>query len=223
MPRTAALQGKGSTRQAEGGNAEGLGSSGLPPPPAGAPPLVGTGARAAGAPSSRGGGGSAEAPAADGWPAWLSKSDVETVAIAVAVSYAIRILIAEPRFIPSLSMFPTFDVGDRLVAEKITYRFNRCARWSRPPPRHFMPLPAKATAAAWLRCAGLACEGGVRVCRSLLLVPHIGGRLQLLLPARHTPGFLLPNASWPGCAAPLSCLAKAAALVQLQSRCALLC
>ncbi|WPT11718.1 Chloroplast processing peptidase [Picochlorum sp. SENEW3] len=59
------------------------------------------------------------------WPDWLSKDDVQTVAIAVALSYTIRLLIAEPRFIPSLSMYPTFDIGDRLVAEKITYRFVR--------------------------------------------------------------------------------------------------
>lgn len=59
------------------------------------------------------------------WPDWLSKDDVQTVAIAVALSYTIRLLIAEPRFIPSLSMYPTFDIGDRLVAEKITYRFIR--------------------------------------------------------------------------------------------------
>ena len=138
--RVQAIQsGKGSSKQDGGAAAAGLGTSGLPPPPTAAPPLVGSTASSNGsgngsegkadpprASSSGGdGGGSGGGDGGDGWPAWLSKSDVETVAIAVAVSYAIRILIAEPRFIPSLSMFPTFDVGDRLVAEKLTYRFTR--------------------------------------------------------------------------------------------------
>lgn len=55
----------------------------------------------------------------------IAKDDLITIGLAIAISYGIRIFVAEPRFIPSLSMFPTFDIGDRLIAEKLTYRFSR--------------------------------------------------------------------------------------------------
>jgi len=67
----------------------------------------------------------------DGWPSFVpeilrfNRGDILTVGIALGISYFIRWGIAEPRYIPSLSMYPFFDVGDRLIAEKITYRFIR--------------------------------------------------------------------------------------------------
>jgi len=52
------------------------------------------------------------------------KENLQIVAIALILAVVIRLFIAEPRFIPSDSMVPTLLIGDRLVIEKIGYRFH---------------------------------------------------------------------------------------------------
>ncbi|KAJ8905872.1 hypothetical protein NDN08_002376 [Rhodosorus marinus] len=49
--------------------------------------------------------------------------DVKAFATAFAIALAFRTFVIEPRFIPSLSMFPTFAVGDQLLVEKVTKYF----------------------------------------------------------------------------------------------------
>ena len=54
----------------------------------------------------------------------LIRSNVRLVGIAIAIAIVVRLLIAEPRFIPSNSMDPTLHIGDRLLIEKVSYRFH---------------------------------------------------------------------------------------------------
>lgn len=55
---------------------------------------------------------------------------VETLIIAFFLAFLIRVTVAEARFIPSSSMEPTLQIGDRLIIEKVSSYFVKPSRGS---------------------------------------------------------------------------------------------
>jgi signal peptidase I len=56
------------------------------------------------------------------WQSW--GENIKILIAAVILALVIRTFVAEPRFIPSASMVPTLELGDRLVVEKISYKLH---------------------------------------------------------------------------------------------------
>lgn len=54
---------------------------------------------------------------------WRFKENLQILLVALALALFLRTFVAEPRYIPSDSMLPTLQLGDRLVVEKISYYF----------------------------------------------------------------------------------------------------
>lgn len=71
------------------------------------------------------------------------QEDIKTYLFSLGFALLLRFTIIEPRFIPSLSMFPTFDIGDQLAVEKVTKRikpFYRSEVVVFNPPRSFRDI-----------------------------------------------------------------------------------
>mmetsp|Transcript_52023 Transcript_52023/g.145205 ORF Transcript_52023/g.145205 Transcript_52023/m.145205 type:complete len:251 (+) Transcript_52023:679-1431(+) len=67
-----------------------------------------------------------------------TQEDLKTFFTSLTIALSIRAVFVEPRFIPSLSMYPTFDIGDQLTVDKISRRWRDFQRRDvvvfNPPP-----------------------------------------------------------------------------------------
>ncbi len=62
----------------------------------------------------------------NGENAWIETG--KTIVLSVALALGIRQFVAEARYIPSGSMLPTLQINDRLLVDKVSYRFSNPRR-----------------------------------------------------------------------------------------------
>ncbi len=55
---------------------------------------------------------------------------LQTVGLSIVLALGVRTFVAEARYIPSGSMLPTLEINDRLVIDKVSYRFTTPSRGS---------------------------------------------------------------------------------------------
>jgi len=77
----------------------------------------------------------------------LLEEYLPTLAMAGLIVFGVRTFIAEPRYIPSSSMEPTLQINDRLIIEKVSYKFRKPARGEiivfNPPNNSVVPDASK--------------------------------------------------------------------------------
>ncbi|CAN0112768.1 unnamed protein product, partial [Phaeothamnion confervicola] len=88
------------------------------------------------------------------WWARDGKEDAKVYGVSLGLALLFRTFIMEPRFIPSLSMFPTFEINDQLAVEKISrlYRpYHRRDVVVFTPPPAFAEYSSRGTDAALIK------------------------------------------------------------------------
>ena len=70
--------------------------------------------------------GTSSTPAPKAENPWLET--LKTIGLSAVLAFGIRSFVAEARYIPSGSMLPTLQIDDRLIIDKISYRFSNPVR-----------------------------------------------------------------------------------------------
>jgi len=132
--------------------------------------------------------GSADKPEETSVARWLIETAL-LVALAFVLAFGIRALLIEPFVVPTGSMIPTILIDNRVLAEKITYRFIRPPRYGDivvfPDPKGEHPHLIKRVIATGGQTVDLR-NGNVFVDGNELVEPYVHGQRSIPLSADYT-------------------------------------